>query len=223
MDSRLSDALEQVEGLLANEALTDQQYKLIIEGLMVGHNATKESAESNTRIQADYVASLHRQYMNSPDHPGYSYYNADILGGYAAPVTPPDINTFNVNIQCNGGNYNADIHVKMEFFVNIESTPEMPANICYALQHSRQYLHGQSQDLYRFYSHGTWGVWLGSRNHVKRQIWQHLGLSDSQILAIYNIVQSDGAPSTIYESKRVLLPRKRVRLKINSVAPAIVS
>jgi hypothetical protein len=215
MDSRLAAALDQVEGLLASESLTDQQYKLIIEGLMIGHNSTKESTESNTRIQADYEASLHRHYMESPD-PGDNYYNADILGGYAASITP-DINTFNINIKCEG-----DIHVKMGFFVNIESASvAMPVNIEYALQHTRQYLHGQSLELYRFYSHGTWGVWLGSRNHIKRQIWEHL-ISDSQIRAIYNIVQSDGAPSTISESNSVLMPRKKARFRIRSVAPAIV-
>ena len=218
MDKRLEQALEQVEGLRASEALTDQQYKLIIEGLMVGHKGTSQSAESDAITQADYVASLHRQYMNSPINPGYQYYNPDILGGYAPHAVAPNINTFNVNIKCN-----ADIHVKMEFFVDRNVSPTTPSNIYYAIQHTRTNLHGQAQDLYRFYSHGTWGVWLGSRNHIKRQIWEVLGLNDSQILAIYDIVQSDGAPSTIHESKKILMPRKRVRIKANTVTPAAVS
>ena len=218
MDSRLENALEQLDSLLEKEAVTDQQYKLIIEGLMIGHNSTKESAKSQARIQADYVSSLQRQYLNSPINPGYQYYNADILGGYSAPAARPTVRTFNLNIRCTN-----NIHTKINFFVDIdERNPLLPLHVTYAVQHSRQYVNGNPQELYRLYSNSTWGVWLGSRNHIKRQIWDVLDLTDSQILAIYNIVESDGAPNTIHESKYILMPKTRVRLKTKPTAATSV-
>ena len=218
MDPRLENALEQLDGLLEQEAVTDQQYKLIIEGLMIGHDSTKQSAQSQAQIQADYVSSLHRQYLNSPIHPGYQHYNADILGGYAPPTARPTVNTFNLNIKCTN-----NIHAKINFFVDInERTSVYPEHVSCAIQHSRQYTHGSPQELYRLYSHGTWGVWLGSRNHIRRQVWDVLGLTDSQILAIYNIVESDGAPSTINESKYILMPKRRVQLKTKPTATSVV-
>ena len=211
MDERLAEALEHIEDI--KDKISDQQYKSIIDGLMIGHSTTDESKKSDQIANQQYVQSLQEQYSGGSASgnsvSGWNLYELPYINGYQYQHSQvPD--QIDLPLLIKGENHITRGMVSLF----CQNNPENHLDNRVKIQHKKDFLH-RNNDLFRLYlpETGEWSVWLNTRSHIKRMIWDKIELSDSQILSIYSIIEDNGSPSVVASERYVLSPKIKVRIK----------